>query len=249
MEMTNEINLLTKEDQILASSLDIAEHFEKRHDHTLRDIEKFEKDVPNFGEMFIRTLTEDSYGRPRKEYLLTRDGFSLLVMGFTGSKALEWKLKYIEAFNSMEKALKNPAHSYMIQDPIERAKAWIREEEERRALQENIKSLEPARIFTEAVTGSDDTILVSEMAKILNQNGIDTGEKRFYQWLRENGYVIRREGIDKNLPTQKSLDLGIMEIREGTRQQPGKEPKIIKTTRVTGKGQKYFINKFIGGAN
>lgn len=245
MALENEIILKNQEGQILASSLEIAEHFEKRHDHTLRDIEKFQKDIPNFGEMFIQTFNEDSYGRPRKEYLLTRDGFSLLVMGFTGAKALEWKLKYIEAFNKMESMLKNPTHSYMIQDPIERAKAWIKEQEEKQALEHQVKELEPARIFTQAVTGTDDGILIRELAIILNQNGVDIGEKRLYKWLRENGYVIKREGADKNLPTQKAMDLGVLTIRESVRQIPGHEPKLQKTTRVTGKGQTYFINKFL----
>ena len=97
----DEIILQTKDGQILASSRDVAEKFDKRHDHILRDIEAFQKDVTNFGEIFFKDKLPDKYGRNQKIYLMNRDGFSLLCMGFTGKKALEWKLKYIDAFNKI----------------------------------------------------------------------------------------------------------------------------------------------------
>lgn len=99
----NEIILSTQNGEPVASSRQIAENFEKRHDHVMRDIDTFKKDVPNFGEMFFEAEAPDSYDRPQRTYLMNRDGFSLLVMGFTGKAALGWKLKYIQAFNEMEK--------------------------------------------------------------------------------------------------------------------------------------------------
>ena len=102
----NEIILSEKNGQVLASSREVAERFGKAHDKVKRSIKSFEKDVAIFGEMFILSYYDDSYGRKQEEYLMTRDGFSLLCMGFTGKKALEWKLKYIEAFNQMEEKLK-----------------------------------------------------------------------------------------------------------------------------------------------
>ena len=103
----NEIILSEKNGQVLASSREVAEKFGKAHDKVKRSIKSFEKDVAIFGEMFILSYYDDSYGRKQEEYLMTRDGFSLLCMGFTGKKALEWKLKYIDAFNQMEDRLKN----------------------------------------------------------------------------------------------------------------------------------------------
>ncbi len=100
--------LIISNGQPTASSRDIAEHFGKRHDHVLRDIETLGKDLPNFGEMFFDTEIPDSYGRPQRAYLMNRDGFTLLAMGFTGKEALEWKVKYINAFNAMEQELRNP---------------------------------------------------------------------------------------------------------------------------------------------
>lgn len=94
--------------RLVVSSDQVAANFEKRHDHLLRNIEALKKDVPNFGEMFFQSTKSDSYGRRQKIYYLSKDGFSLLAMGFTGRKALQWKLKYIEAFNKMEEALKHP---------------------------------------------------------------------------------------------------------------------------------------------
>ena len=91
--------------QAVTTSVSVAGSFEKRHDHILRDIEVLKKDVPNFGEMFFETTEPDSYGRKRKVYLMNRDGFTLLAMGFTGKRAMEFKLKYIEAFNEMERQL------------------------------------------------------------------------------------------------------------------------------------------------
>lgn len=103
-----DIILSTQNGEPVASSRQIADNFEKRHDHVMRDIDAIKKDVPNFGEMFFETTAPDSYGREQRTYLMNRDGFSLLVMGFTGKAALEWKLKYIQAFNEMEKKLATP---------------------------------------------------------------------------------------------------------------------------------------------
>ncbi|WP_432648384.1 Rha family transcriptional regulator, partial [Mitsuokella sp.] len=94
-------------ERIVTSSLNVAEHFEKRHDHVIRDIETLISQNPKLGtDYFCETSYQAGTGKNYKMYLMNRDGFSLLVMGFTGAKALEWKLKYIEAFNAMEKEIK-----------------------------------------------------------------------------------------------------------------------------------------------
>lgn len=104
--------VITKDNQAVTTSLNIAESFDKQHKHVLRDIENLlEEDRPNFGHMFLEGTELDSYGRPRKTYFMNRDGFSFLVMGFTGAKAREFKLKYIDAFNQMEEHIKQPVSS------------------------------------------------------------------------------------------------------------------------------------------
>lgn len=103
--MLVEIKTMNKEEVTVVTSLDVAETFEKRHDHVLRDIESLKEDIPNFGEMFFEDMSKDSYNRDRKIYYMNRDGFTLLVMGYTGEKAMAFKLAYIKQFNAMEKAL------------------------------------------------------------------------------------------------------------------------------------------------
>lgn len=177
---------------------------------------------------------------------MNRDGFSLLVMGFTGQKALEWKLKYIEAFNRMERMLMEKAPSYQISDPIERAKAWIQEQEEKKALEGHIEELKPKALFADSVASSRNSILVGELAKLLNQNGIDIGQKRLFQVLRDKGYLLK-SGEDYNIPSQYSMDLKIMDIKKSSVNNPDGSVRITRTPKVTGKGQIYFVNKFLKG--
>lgn len=110
-------------------------------------------------------------------------------------------------------------------------------------LQIENKELKPKAIFADAVSASHTSILVGELAKILKQNGIDTGQKRFFEWLRNNGYLIKRKGADYNMPTQKSMEQGLFEIKETTINHSDGHISISKTPKVTGKGQVYFINK------
>lgn len=227
-------------ERLVVSSRQIAENFEKRHDNILRDIGNLAEDVPNFEEMFLEDEEPDSYGRSQRVYLMNRDGFSLLVMGFTGKQALAWKLKYIDAFNRMEQTINSPIHSYMIQDPIERAKAWINEQEEKSKLVQKVQELAPAKIFRDAVGTSDDGILVRDMAKVLKQNSIQIGEKRLREWLKEKGYMNAN-----NMPSQRSMELKIMRIEEIPIVLPDRTI-LSKTTKITGKGQIYLIEKFIG---
>ncbi len=102
----------------------------------------------------------------------------------------------------------------------------------------------PKAIFADAVATSKQSILIGELAKILKQNGFDTGEKRLFEWLRKHKYLISRKGTDYNMPTQKSMDLGLFEIKETAVTHSDGHVTVSKTTKVTGKGQIYFVNKF-----
>ena len=111
-----------------------------------------------------------------------------------------------------------------------------------------IESMRPKAIFADAVSASDTTILIGELAKLLRQNGVDIGQNRLFSWLRENGYLVKRKGTDYNQPTQKSADLGILTTKETIIAHSNGSTEIKKTVKVTGKGQQYFINKFLAGA-
>ncbi|MFY4503572.1 phage antirepressor [Ligilactobacillus ruminis] len=109
-----------------------------------------------------------------------------------------------------------------------------------------IEQMKPKALFADAVSTSDTPILVGELAKILHQNGVSMGQNRMFRWLREHGYLISRKGSDYNMPTQKSMELGLFKIIERTINQSDGSSRICKTTKVTGKGQQYFVNKFVG---
>lgn len=241
--MENEL-VIMYDRQAVTSSLQVAETFEKRHDNILRNINSIKKDVLNFEEMFVESTEPDSYGRDRRMYYMNRDGFTLLAMGFTGKKAMQFKLKYIEAFNSMEKQLSVKTDSYMIQDPIKRAERWIEEQRELKEVQKKLEIAKPKAQFADAVSTSKTSISITTLAKLLKQNGADIGRNRLFAWLRNNNYLIK-SGDDRNTPTQRSMELGLFEVREKTYFNDYSDTAISKSSRVTGKGQQYFINKFL----
>lgn len=121
------------------------------------------------------------------------------------------------------------------------------EREKNRLLQEDVKRMKPKEIFADAVSTSHTSILIGDLAKILRQNGIQTGQKRLFEWMRENGFLIKRNGADRNMPTQKAMEQGLFEVKESTVNNPDGSVRINRTTKVTGKGQQYFINKFFSG--
>lgn len=108
-----------------------------------------------------------------------------------------------------------------------------------------IEAMRPKEIFADAVSASKDSILIGELAKILKQNGVDMGQKRLFEWLRENGYLIKQRGQSWNMPTQKAMEAGLFEVKETTVTHGDGHISINKTTKVTGKGQIYFTNKFL----
>nr|WP_279067413.1 phage antirepressor KilAC domain-containing protein [Catenibacterium mitsuokai] len=125
------------------------------------------------------------------------------------------------------------------------AKALIEAQSVLAAKDKQIQEMKPKVVFADAVATSHTSILVGELAKILKQNGIDKGQKRLFAWLREKGYLIKRQGTDYNMPTQKAMELGLFEIKEGSYVNGSGVNITTKTPKVTGKGQQYFINKFL----
>lgn len=136
----------------------------------------------------------------------------------------------------------------IIADPdngIRLLQALKEEQEKRKELEAKNEEMKPKALFAEAVTASKTSILVGELAKILKQNGIETGQKRLFQWMRDNGYLIK-SGSATNMPTQKSMDKGLFEIKETTITNPDGSVRITKTPKITGRGQVFFINLFKG---
>lgn len=121
------------------------------------------------------------------------------------------------------------------------------EQEKRKALEAQNEEMKPKALFADAVSASSTSILIGDLAKILKQNGIDIGQKRLFAWLRDNGYLIKG-GSSKNMPTQRAMDMGLFVVKEGSYVNGEGVNVTTKTTKVTGKGQIYFINKFKGGS-
>lgn len=242
----NDIILSMQNGEPVVSSRQIAESFEKRHDHVMRDIEDIMRGLPKNGDtpMFYKTeYVHEQNGQSYPMYMMNRDGFTLLAMGFNGKAALEWKLKYIAAFNEMEKKL---AEKPQLTRSQLLATALIAAHEELEKKDKRIAELTPKGVFADAVSASSQSILVGEMAKLLSQNGIQMGQNRLFSWMRENGYLIKdRKRTDYNMPTQKSMELRLFEIKETSIAHSDGHTSINKTPKVTGIGQVYFVNLFL----
>ena len=127
------------------------------------------------------------------------------------------------------------------------AQSTIRQRDQRiKELESDVAAAKPKVLFADAVSASDSTILIGDLAKILKQNGHPIGQKRLFCWMREQGYLIKRAGADYNSPTQRAMEMGLFKIKETAISHSDGHVSVSKTTKVTGKGQQYFINKFCG---
>lgn len=224
------INVRIENDLMITDSRNIAEVFKKQHKHVLESIRNLEKDMPNFRQMFFEGVLPDSYGREQKVYFMNRDGFSLLAMGFTGSEALCWKLKYINAFNQLEKAWNTPEQ--VMARAIKLADQTIHK------LQLTIDQQKPLVDFATAVakTDSDSLIDMGKMAKILNDEHIKVGRNRLFAILRDNKILM-----SNNIPYQKYIDKNYFRVKEVVIDK-GCKDVVQQVTMITGKGQLFIIN-------
>ena len=248
------------------SSLEVAENFDKQHKHVLEAIDNLIENSTSVNTEML--FIEDSYrvngkGRPYRQYYLTKDGFTLAVMGFTGAKAIEWKMKYISYFNEMEAYIKEQHQPtdiagmidskmmYQIAQTLEEKERQVKEQQLQIETQEAhieeqatyIEEVEPKALFADSVGTSEDTILIGELAKILAQNGIpNMGQNRLFKWMRNNGFLLSR-GMYYNTPSQRAMEMQLFRIQERTVMDGQGRVQIQRTPRVTGKGQLYFLSK------
>lgn len=239
-------NLVVAENgRAITNSLLVAEKFEKNHRDVLEVINNLLSRAENsaVSSMFVKSSYIASNGKENPMYIMNRDGFSLLVMGFTGTKALAFKLEFIEAFNKMEQYIRTGGFQIPqnFADALRLAAEQAEKVEEQRR---QIEAMRPKEIFTDAVVGSASSCLVGELAKILRQNGIEIGEKRLFQWLRDQGY-LGRCGERYNIPMQQYIEQGLFELKKGVRSGSGGVMHTTITPKITAKGQVYFVNKFM----
>ena len=161
---------------------------------------------------------------------------SMIQRNERGKQARQYFIKVEKDWNSYDKVMARAL--IMANKTIESKNLVI--EEQTKQIEEN----KPKVIFADAVTASEKSILVGELAKILKQNGVETGERRLFEWLRKHNYLIRRKGSDYNMPTQKSMNMGLFQVKETAVTHSDGHVTVNKTAKVTGKGQVYFINRF-----
>lgn len=186
------------------------------------------------GEDFCSFLSESTGGRPAQDAVLTIDMAKELCMiqrNEKGKQARQYFLQIEKEWNSPEKVM---------------ARALQIAGDKLKRLESKVEADAPKVLFADAVSASKTSILVGELAKLLKQNGVDIGQHRLFRWMRENGFLIRRNGTDFNMPTQKSMDLGLFTVKETAITHSDGTVTVSKTTKVTGKGQQYFIQKFLG---
>lgn len=172
-----------------------------------------------------------------QEHVLTLDmakEISMIQRNERGKQARQYFIQVEKAWNSPDMVIKR-ALQYADKKII--------------LLEERIALDKPKTVFADAVSASKTSILVGELAKLLKQNGVNIGPNRLFNWLRDNGYLIKRRGSDWNMPTQYSMELKLFEIKETAISRSNSSTTLSKTSKVTGKGQQYFLNKFLNEAN
>lgn len=236
-----QINVYGDIENPLFLAKDVASWLEHSDVHKM--VESVDDDEKTVGTLFLS-------GQNREVWMLTENGLYEVFM--LSRKPIAKQLK---------KGIKEMLHSvrlhgaYMTDEAIEKtltdpdyliqlATTLKIEKQKRLAAERKIEEQKPSVVFAGAVETSKTSILIGELATILKQNGINLGANRLFEWMRGNGYLIQY-GDRKNRPTQKSMDMGLFEVLERTIQRGSEEPRITRTTKVTGKGQVYFVNKFL----
>lgn len=190
----------------------------------------------------------DSIGRNQKPTVINESGLYSLILSSKMPNAKRFKhwvtsevlptIRKHGAYMTDEKAFDVVNNKDGLASLLQQAADQLRQKDIQ------IEEMKPKAMLADAITASETSILVGEMAKILKKNGVNTGQNRFFKWLRENGYLIKRKGTDYNMPTQKSMNLKLFEIKERTIVD-GNSTRIVKTPKITGNGQQYFTNLFL----
>ena len=189
---------------------------------------------------FLSDRIDGKAGKPRTDHQLTIDMAKEICMIQRSEKGKQFRQYFIEVekqWNTPESVMSRALRFANKQlDEIKNANVL---------LEQKIEADKPKVIFADSVSAAKTSILVGDLAKLLKQNGVNIGQNRLFEWLRQNGYLIK-SGSSKNMPTQKAADMGLFEVKVSTVNNPDGSIRETKTTKVTGKGQVYFVNKFVG---
>lgn len=225
-------------------SREVAEMVGKEHNKLLRDIRVYitQLNASKVGhtDFFTESQYTDKSNRQKPCYLVTKKGCEFIAHKLTGVKGTEFTAKYINRFHEMEDTIKTqlPQGNDLIALAVIEAQKMIAERDKQ------IERMKPKEIFADAVSASKDAILIGDLAKLISQNGYRIGQNRLFDWLRNNGYLIK-SGSSRNRPVQRYVEQGLFEVKETAINMPNGNVRTALTTKVTGKGQLYFVNKFL----
>lgn len=231
VEVKNDRQLVSARD--LHRGLGLSTRFSKWVDQNFKDFDQGQ----DF--MSVTAVTDMPNGgvKPIQDYYITIDMAKQLCLMSHTEKGKQYR-RYLIA---IERKWNDP------QEIVKRGYAILQNENTQLRIEN--QAMKPKALFADAVSTSNKTILVGDMAKILKQNGVNIGSIRLFQWLRQHGYLIRRDASDYNMPTQKSMERGLFEVKETVITHSDGHTTISKTPKVTGKGQIYFVNKFLKSSN
>lgn len=187
----------------------------------------------DFTSVDATTVVNNGAAKRIQDYALTIDAAKQIAMMSGTEKGKEVRMYFIQ----VEKAWNSP--DQIMARALQISKLKLENKDNL------IAELKPKAVFADAVSASHTSILVGELAKILKQNGIEMGQNKLFSWLRENGFLIKRKGTDYNMPTQRSMEQQLFEIKETSIAHSDGHTSINKTPKVTGKGQQFFVNKFL----
>lgn len=184
-------------------------------------------------------------GQTREAIFINESGIYSLIMGSRLPNARKFK-RWVTS--EVLPQIRKTGGYHLPQTYAEALRALAEKAEQNEKLKLENERMRPKEIFADAVAASRTSILIGELAKLITQNGYEIGQTRLFTWLREHGYLIK-DGSSRNMPMQRYVQQGLFEIKESNVQNPDGSVRITKTTKVTGKGQQYFINKFLGNAS
>ena len=242
-----QLQLINEHGKIYADSRQVAEMIGKDHAMLMRSIRNYEEilataklQAPDF---FSKSSYLDNQGKLRPCYKLTRKGCDMVANKLTGAKGILFTAEYVTRFEEMEKQLQTQSQLPNFNDPVASARAWADAMEAKQKALLELKEAQPKIEFAEAIQASNESISVSTFAKILKQNGIDTGERRLYEYLRNHGYLCSSTK-QHNLPRQLYMEKGYFEVDKKVFKTPW-TTKYTHIPKITPKGQEYFLNHFL----
>lgn len=236
MKSILKINVINQEQTVSGRKLHMFLGIETRYDTWFNRMLQYGFEE---GRDFCSKMSESTGGRPSTDHIMKLDmakELCMLARNDKGKQARQYFLEVEREWNSPEKVM---ARALMLAEAkLNEVKAFADKQTKK------LEAAQPKVVFADAVATAKTSILIGDLAKILKQNGVNTGQKRLFEWMRQNGYLIKRKGADYNSPTQRAMEQELFEIKETSVAMPDGGVKIIRTTKVTGKGQIYFVNLF-----